>query len=142
MELLMVMAAAKKISQVVVHMTIAFAIMFTMTGSAFMGGLAVIIEPIINVALLPYHERFWTRVRTRARSHGALLMAVEKASQTSLHMSVAFVVMYGSTGSPAFGGLAAILEPVLNVILLPLHDRLWDRFQQSRNRHGGQWVSV
>jgi uncharacterized membrane protein len=26
----------------------------------------------------------------------------------------------------AFGGMAALLEPVCNVILMPLHDRLWD----------------
>lgn len=138
----MVMAAAKKISQVAVHMTVAFAIMFAMTGSVVMGGLAVIIEPVINVALLPYHERFWARVRAHAHSRRALLIAAEKASQTGLHMGVAFAVMYGSTGSLAFGGVAAILEPVLNVILLPLHDRLWDRFQQARNGHGDQWASA
>lgn len=130
----MVMAAAKKISQVAVHMTVAFAIMFVMTGSVVMGGLAIIIEPIINVALLPYHERFWARIR--GHSQRALFVAAEKVSQTGLHMSVAFAVIYGSTGSLAFGGVAAILEPVLNVALLPLHDRLWDRFQHARNEHG------
>jgi uncharacterized membrane protein len=139
MELLMVMAAAKKISQVAVHMTVAFAIMFAMTGSIVMGGLALLIEPLINVTLLPYHERFWARVH--AHSRRALLIAAEKLSQTGLHMSVAFAVMYGSTGSLAFGGVAAILEPVLNVALLPLHDRLWDRCQQASNEHG-PWVSV
>lgn len=137
----MVMAAARKISQVAVHMTVAFAIMFAMTGSVVMGGLAVIIEPVINVALLPHHERFWARMRARAHSQRALLVAAEKLSQTGLHMGVAFAVMYGSTGSPAFGGVAAILEPILNVILLPLHDRLWDRFQQAHNGHG-HWVSA
>jgi len=137
----MVMAAAKKISQVAVHMTVAFAIMFAMTGSVVMGGLVVLIEPIINVALLPYHQKTWARVRALARSHRALLVAAEKVSQTGLHMGVAFAVLYGSTGSLAFGGVAAILEPVLNVILLPLHDRVWDRFQQARNGHG-QWVSA
>ncbi len=137
----MVMAAAKKISQVAVHMTVAFAIMFAMTGSVVMGGLAVLIEPVINVALLPYHERFWARIRARAQSHGALLVAAEKVSQTGLHMGVAFGVIYGSTGSLAFGGVAAILEPVLNVALLPLHDRLWDRFQPARQGHG-PWASA
>jgi uncharacterized membrane protein len=28
----------------------------------------------------------------------------------------------------ALGGVAAVLEPVLNVIALPYHDRLWDKF--------------
>ena len=141
MERLMVMVAAKKMSQVAVHMTVAFAIMFAMTGSVVMGGLAVIIEPVINVTLLPYHERFWARVRARLQSHRAFSIAAEKVSQTGLHMGVAFAVMYASTGSLAFGGVAAILEPVLNVALLPLHDRLWDRFQRAREGHDA-WVSA
>jgi uncharacterized membrane protein len=50
-------------------------------------------------------------------------------SQVLLHMVVAFGVMYGVTGSLAFGGLAAIIEPVVNVVLLPLHDKLWLRIR-------------
>jgi uncharacterized membrane protein len=53
-------------------------------------------------------------------------------------MAVAFGVMYAVTGSLAFGGLAAIIEPVVNVVLLPLHDKLWLRIRrrlaQRRNR--------
>jgi uncharacterized membrane protein len=44
-----------------------------------------------------------------------------------LHMAVAFAVMYAVTGSLAFGGIAAVIEPAVNVLLLPLHDRLWAR---------------
>jgi uncharacterized membrane protein len=44
-----------------------------------------------------------------------------------MHMGVAFAVMYGATGSLAFGGLAAVLEPVCNVLLLPIHYRFWDK---------------
>ena len=46
-----------------------------------------------------------------------------------LHMAVAFAVMYAVTGSLAFGGLAALIEPVVNVLLLPLHDRFWARIR-------------
>ena len=54
-----------------------------------------------------------------------------------LHMVVAFAVMYALTGSFAFGGIAAVIEPVVNVLLLPLHDRLWLRIRRrlaSRKR--------
>lgn len=40
-------------------------------------------------------------------------------------MVVAFGVMYAVTGSFAFGSLAAVIEPLCNVVLLPLHDRVW-----------------
>ncbi|HEX5767759.1 MAG TPA: DUF2061 domain-containing protein, partial [Burkholderiales bacterium] len=58
------------------------------------------------------------------------------ASQLLLHMAVAFAVMYGFTGSLAFGGIAAVVEPLCNVLLLPLHDRLWRRIARRRGRKG------
>ena len=58
-----------------------------------------------------------------------MLFVAQKTSQVLLHMSVAFAVTYAFTGSLATGGLAAVLEPVCNVMLLPLHDRLWSKLR-------------
>ena len=55
-----------------------------------------------------------------------------KVSQVSLHMGVAFIVTYAFTGSITVGGLAAVVEPICNVTLMPLHDKLWARFRASR----------
>jgi uncharacterized membrane protein len=127
--------AAKKTSQVITHMAIAFTIAYAMTGSVVFSGLAIIIEPVINVLLLPFHEKAWAAVRARARSERDRYMkiAAEKVSQTVMHMGVAFAVIYCATGSLAFGGLAAILEPVCNVLLLPIHDRFWDKLELRIN---------
>ena len=121
--------AAKKTSQVVTHMAIAFAIAYAITGSVMFSGLAIIIEPVINVLLLPFHEKAWAKIRARSRSDRERYarIAAEKLSQTVLHMAVAFAVIYWATGSLAFGGIAAILEPVCNVLLLPIHDWFWER---------------
>jgi uncharacterized membrane protein len=129
--------AAKKTSQVITHMAIAFAIAYAVTGSVVFGGLAIIIEPVINVLLLPFHEKAWSAYRLRARTDRDRYLAIggEKLSQTAMHMVVAFSVMYLVTGSLAFGGMAAVLEPVCNVLLLPVHDRFWDRFA---SRLGGK----
>lgn len=54
-----------------------------------------------------------------------MVTAAKTVSQVAVHMGVAFATMYVVTGSMAFGGLAAILEPICNVIVMPLHDRLW-----------------
>lgn len=59
-----------------------------------------------------------------------MITLVQKTSQVLLHMSVAFAVTYGFTGSLAVGGVAAIVEPVCNVLLLPLHDRVWQRIRE------------
>jgi len=127
--------AAKKTSQVITHMAIAFTIAYAMTGSIVFSGLAIIIEPVINVLLLPFHEKAWAAVRARATSERDRYMkiAAEKVSQTLMHMGVAFAVIYCATGSLAFGGLAAILEPVCNVLLLPIHDRFWDKLELRIN---------
>jgi len=61
----------------------------------------------------------------------------EKISQFALHFIVAFSVMYWATGSLAFGGFAAILEPLLNVLVLPYHDRLWDDWPHQSQQKAG-----
>ncbi|MGV3653495.1 MAG: DUF2061 domain-containing protein [Noviherbaspirillum sp.] len=64
-----------------------------------------------------------------------MVTALKTTSQIGLHMGVAFAVMYVATGSLAFGGIAAVVEPICNVMLLPLHDRLWKRIE---GRIGGR----
>ena len=75
-----------------------------------------------------------------------MVTAAKTTSQIGLHMGVAFSLMYLITGSVAFGGVAAILEPICNVILMPLHDKLWEKIrvkvegrnssQRSNHVHG------
>lgn len=60
-----------------------------------------------------------------------MVTAARTTSQVLLHMGVAFGVMWGATGSVAFGGVAAVVEPLCNVALLPLHDRLWAHIQAT-----------
>jgi uncharacterized membrane protein len=71
--------AAKTTSQIVVHMGVAFATMYVVTGSAAFGGLAAILEPICNVIVMPLHEKLWARIRAR----------IEKAQVPRLSMDAA-----------------------------------------------------
>ncbi|WP_194722525.1 DUF2061 domain-containing protein [Noviherbaspirillum malthae] len=59
-----------------------------------------------------------------------MVTAAKTVSQIAVHMAVAFITMYVVTGSMAFGGLAALLEPICNVIVMPFHEKLWERIQQ------------
>jgi len=129
--------AAKRLSQVATHMAIAYALAYTVTGSAALSGLAVLAEPVINVLLLPLHEGAWAVWRRRTAGAGGRYLAavLEKLSQTGMHAAVAFGVMFIATGSAAMGGIAALLEPICNVLVLPVHDRLWEKLE-----HGGSGV--
>lgn len=59
-----------------------------------------------------------------------MIRAARTTSQVLMHMGVAFSVMYVATGSTTFGGVAALVEPLCNVALLPLHERIWEKIQR------------
>lgn len=58
-----------------------------------------------------------------------MVTAAKTVSQVGMHMTVAFGVLYAFTGSVALGGVAAIIEPICNVMLLPLHDKAWEKIR-------------
>lgn len=58
-----------------------------------------------------------------------MVTAAKTTSQIGMHMSVSFGILYVMTGSVTIGGVAAVLEPICNVILMPLHDRMWERIR-------------
>ena len=57
--------AARTISQVAMHMAVSFGVLYVLTGSFVAGGAAAVLEPVCNVILMPFHDRFWERVRQR-----------------------------------------------------------------------------
>jgi uncharacterized membrane protein len=59
-----------------------------------------------------------------------MVTAAKTASQIGVHMGVAFATMYMITGSFAFGGIAAVIEPICNVIIMPLHEKLWGHIKR------------
>lgn len=70
-----------------------------------------------------------------------MMVFLEKLSQTCLHMTIACTLTYLMTGSWAMGGVLALIEPVCNVILLPIHDNFWRRLrlkQKLKMRHDRQ----
>jgi len=45
--------------------------MYVMTGSVAVGGVAAVVEPIINVILMPLHDDMWTWIRERVAARSA-----------------------------------------------------------------------
>lgn len=52
-----------------------------------------------------------------------MITAARTTSHVLFHMVVAFVVMWAATGSTAFGGVAALVEPLCYVALPPCTKR-------------------
>lgn len=60
--------AARTISQVAMHMAVSFGVLYLLTGSFVAGGAAAVLEPICNVILMPFHDRFWEGVKKKVEA--------------------------------------------------------------------------
>lgn len=59
-----------------------------------------------------------------------------------VHMLIAFSVVWALTGSPALGGLVALIEPTCNTIAYFFHEKVWERFTHKQNRDSSQPVAT
>ena len=49
----------------VMHLSIAFAVVYAMTGSLLMGGAVAIVEPAVNTVAFHFHEKIWKQIEQR-----------------------------------------------------------------------------
>ncbi len=55
------MARKKTVSFAIVHMLVAFGVVYLMTGSLALGGAVALIEPLVNTIAYFFHEKVWER---------------------------------------------------------------------------------
>jgi len=54
----------------VLHMTVAFTVVYVMTGSLAVGGAVALVEPVINTVAYFFHEKFWESKKHKQNSQG------------------------------------------------------------------------
>ncbi|HMB39131.1 MAG TPA: DUF2061 domain-containing protein [Wenzhouxiangellaceae bacterium] len=64
------MTKYKTMTFALLHMTVAFTVVYLMTGSAVLGGAVALVEPACNTLAYFFHELFWER-RIARRTGGA-----------------------------------------------------------------------
>lgn len=52
----------KTITFAIMHFSIAFAVVYAMTGSWMLGGAVALVEPAINTFAFHFHEKIWKRI--------------------------------------------------------------------------------
>lgn len=62
------MAKYKTMSFAAVHITVAFGVVYLITGSLVLGSAVALIEPACNTLAYFFHELFWERRARRLRS--------------------------------------------------------------------------
>lgn len=66
------MALIKTCTFAILHFTIAFSVVYVMTGNALIGGTVALIEPACNTVAFFVHEKLWMRFQ---RPRGPLMAA-------------------------------------------------------------------
>jgi len=61
------MARYKTLSFALVHMTVAFSIVYLVTGSLALGGAVALLEPAANTIAYFFHEKAWERFGSSRR---------------------------------------------------------------------------
>lgn len=70
------MAKFKTLTFAIVHMTVAFTVVWAMTGSWMAGGAVALVEPAINTVAYFVHESLWERHGVEPeRREGGLMRA-------------------------------------------------------------------
>lgn len=62
----------KTLTFAALHMTVAFTVVYIMTGSVAVGGAVAFIEPLCNTVAYFFHEKIWEGVRQRRQGKGPL----------------------------------------------------------------------
>jgi uncharacterized membrane protein len=62
------MARYKTFTFAAVHMSVAFAVGYAMTGSAAVGGALALVEPLVNTVAYYFHERAWNQLTSLPKS--------------------------------------------------------------------------
>ena len=53
----------KTVTFAAVHFSVAFTVVYLMTGSVLVGGAIALVEPAINTVAYHFHEQVWNRIR-------------------------------------------------------------------------------
>jgi uncharacterized membrane protein len=65
----------KTLSFALVHVTVAFTVVYAMTGSFLAGGLVAVVEPACNTVAYHLHEKVWEFIRRRQNAGGPAVYA-------------------------------------------------------------------
>ncbi|HHW77472.1 MAG TPA: DUF2061 domain-containing protein [Xanthomonadaceae bacterium] len=65
----------KTLSFALVHMTVAFSVVYAMTGNVLAGGLVALVEPACNTIAYHVHEKMWEWIRRRQGGTSSPILA-------------------------------------------------------------------
>jgi len=61
----------------IVHFSVAFGVVYLLTGSLVIGSAVALIEPVVNTVAYHYHEKAWTWFRRRRQAEAQPLAVLQ-----------------------------------------------------------------
>ena len=112
----------KTASYYLVHIVVASAVAYAVTGSLHAALAMSLLEPTAQAVAFFFHDKLWERARAfRAR------MLAKTGSYYLLHIAVASVVTYMVTGNWMQALTLSLLEHTVQMVFFYLHEKLWER---------------
>lgn len=112
----------KTASYYLVHIVVASAVAYAVTGSLHAALAMSLLEPTVQAVAFFFHDKLWERAGAfRAR------MLAKTGSYYLLHIAVASVVAYMVTGNWMQALTLSLLEPTVQMVFFYLHEKLWER---------------
>ena len=112
----------KTASYYLVHIVVASAVAYAVTGSLHAALAMSLLEPTVQAMAFFFHDKAWDRVGARrART------LAKTGSYYLLHIAVASVVAYMVTGNWVQALTLSLLEPTVQMVFFYLHEKFWER---------------
>ncbi|NAW91997.1 DUF2061 domain-containing protein [Vibrio sp. V24_P1S3T111] len=121
----------KTLSFAAIHFSIAFTVVYLLTGDIILGSLIAMLEPMVNTVAFYFHEKVWAHYTPLHRYSQSA--KIKTGSFAVVHFSVAFSVAYIMTGSFVIGGVLAMIEPSINTCAYYFYEKFWQK------RHPQEW---
>ena len=64
----------KTVTFAIMHFSVAFLVVWLMTGDWVLGGLTALVEPLVNTVAYHFHEKVWQRRRTESKDVSGLVV--------------------------------------------------------------------
>lgn len=126
-------ALLKTASYYVIHIVVAAAVAFAVTGDVVAAMTLSLLEPTIQAGAYFVHEKIWGMApRTRYRT------LVKTLTYYVMHLSVAACVAYSVTGDLLASLTLSLLEPTVQMAFFFLHEKLWEQQQNKRLQEAQQ----
>lgn len=122
-------ALTKTASYYVIHVVVAAAVAYAVTGNWIAAMTLSLLEPTVQAVAYFLHDKAWARVpMARLRTLWKTL------SYYAVHLVVAAGVAYAVTGDLMVALTLSLLEPTVQMVFFYLHEKVWEKKLQRQVR--------